>query len=259
MADTKISALTAVATPAGTDEFAVNQGGISKKMTLSQIDAFVLTSPVFAAGSASANSWPKLTAGSLLTTAEDGAIEFDGDVFYATSDPGNRGYIPVRHFIRADADRTLTSTTASQAIFNSPTNGRLTLEVGTYLIDGLIHITTMSGTSGNALLSLIGAGGATLGTQLVYVFGADVAAATANATSGSTILGTNTSPASAVSGGTATAVTFVVRGTFEVTVAGTIVPSLSLVTAASAVLKAGSYLMYERIGSGSVVSVGQWD
>jgi hypothetical protein len=40
MADTKISALTAVATPAGTDEFGVNQAGTSKKMTLDQVDGF---------------------------------------------------------------------------------------------------------------------------------------------------------------------------------------------------------------------------
>ena len=37
MADAKISALSAVTTPAGTDEFAVNQGGASKKVTLSQV------------------------------------------------------------------------------------------------------------------------------------------------------------------------------------------------------------------------------
>lgn len=37
MADTKISALTAVTTVATTDEFPVNQGGASKKMTLAQI------------------------------------------------------------------------------------------------------------------------------------------------------------------------------------------------------------------------------
>lgn len=37
MADTKISALAAVVTVATTDEFAVNQGGTSKKMTLAQI------------------------------------------------------------------------------------------------------------------------------------------------------------------------------------------------------------------------------
>jgi hypothetical protein len=37
MADTKVSALTAVTTPALTDEFPVNQGGTSKKVTLDQI------------------------------------------------------------------------------------------------------------------------------------------------------------------------------------------------------------------------------
>lgn len=40
MADSAISALTAVTTPAGTDEFAVNQGGASKKQTLTQINAY---------------------------------------------------------------------------------------------------------------------------------------------------------------------------------------------------------------------------
>jgi hypothetical protein len=37
MADTKVSALTAVTTPASTDELPVNQAGTSKKMTLAQL------------------------------------------------------------------------------------------------------------------------------------------------------------------------------------------------------------------------------
>jgi hypothetical protein len=41
VADTKISALTAVVTPATTDEFAVNQAGASKKMTLAQLETFL--------------------------------------------------------------------------------------------------------------------------------------------------------------------------------------------------------------------------
>lgn len=41
MADTKISALPAVSTPAGTDELVVNQGGTSKKVTLAQLDAYI--------------------------------------------------------------------------------------------------------------------------------------------------------------------------------------------------------------------------
>jgi len=39
MADTAISGLTAVVTPASTDQFAVNQGGTSKRVTLAQIMA----------------------------------------------------------------------------------------------------------------------------------------------------------------------------------------------------------------------------
>lgn len=39
MADTKISALPAVTTPASTDEFAVNQAGTTKKMTRAQVHA----------------------------------------------------------------------------------------------------------------------------------------------------------------------------------------------------------------------------
>jgi len=51
MADTKISDLTAVTTPAGTDEFAVNQAGTSKKMTLNQIQSFSFTGGDYAPGS----------------------------------------------------------------------------------------------------------------------------------------------------------------------------------------------------------------
>lgn len=46
MADTKISALTAVGTAAGTDEFPVNQGGVSKKETLDQVAAYARTGVV---------------------------------------------------------------------------------------------------------------------------------------------------------------------------------------------------------------------
>jgi len=42
MADTKISGLTAVTTPAGTDLFAVDQGGTSKSESLSQISAYAM-------------------------------------------------------------------------------------------------------------------------------------------------------------------------------------------------------------------------
>lgn len=42
MADTKISALSAVSASAGSDEYAVNQGGTSYKATLDQAGAYLL-------------------------------------------------------------------------------------------------------------------------------------------------------------------------------------------------------------------------
>jgi hypothetical protein len=259
MADTKISGLTASSAPAGTDEFAVSDGtATSKKMTLAQIDTFVTTAPAFAAGSGTAGSWPTLGSGTVLTAPIAGTIERDATNLYGCTDDGNRGIIPVKHFIRADATRTFTSTTASQAIFTSPANGRITLETGLYRVHGLLVFTGMSTTSGNLALSLIGAGTATVAAYLWHVIGQDIATATAGAVGGS-MSATAASPASAVTAGAAAALVLQPNGTFEVTGAGTMIPSITMVTASASVLSIGSYLMFERLGSTTVVSVGQWD
>src|SRR5262245_51249647 len=125
MADTKISALTAASAAAAANELAINEAGASKKVTAAQLKTFVNTANIFAAGSASANSWPKLTAGTLLTAPEDGAIEFDGDCMYGTTDADNRGVFRLRHLIRANVTRTLPNDTNLNPIFNSPANGSL--------------------------------------------------------------------------------------------------------------------------------------
>jgi hypothetical protein len=183
----------------------------------------------------------------------------DADALYGTTDAGNRGLIPTEHIIRADATRTFTSNTSQQAIFTTPANGTLTLETGTYLFEGLVAMDTMSGTSGNGKFSLIGAGTATLGSILWQAYGNDAAAeATGAAVGGSwhviaTETGTNISTAA-----TGTALCFLVKGTFEVTGAGTIIPSFAQTTTAAAVVKIGSYFKCNRIGSTSVTSVGEW-
>lgn len=258
MADSKISALTAVVTPAATDEYATNQGGVSKRTTLAQVMTFVNTASVWAAGTASAGSWPKFTPGTLLTTAEEGAIELDADCFYACTDAGNRGYIPVRHFCRADSTRTFTSNTSAQALFTSPAGGALTLETGTYLFEALLAFTGMSATSGNLSFNILGAGGATLAAILYQTVGSDRASGSAAAAVGGTWSVAAGSAASVATPATGTALCVHVKGTFEVSAAGTIIPSITLLTASAAVLSIGSHLTVERIGSQSAVSVGQW-
>jgi hypothetical protein len=265
MADTKISALTNIASGllAAGDKFPVADASdltASYHATAANIKTFVNTAPVYAAGSASASTWPTFTSGTLLTTAEDGAIELDADCFYGCTDAGNRGVIPIRHFIRCDSTRTLGNVGTEQAIFNSPTNGRITLETGCYLFEGMLYITSMSGTGGNAAIDPLGAGTATCGSWLYHACGIDATNPTTAATQTGTFSITQQTAASAVTAGTGTSVAIELRGTFEVTGAGTMIPGITLVTSiATAVVAIGSYMMFERIGSTSVVSVGQWD
>lgn len=208
MADTKVSALTAVTTPAGTSEIPVNEAGTSKKLTLDQASEF----------------------------AAHGA------------------------FIRQAADVTLTSSASQQKLFNATTNGRLTLATGTYLFDAQLSLTTMSATSGNAAFSVKGGGTATLADVLYHVVGADGNTATAATQTGSTTIATTgTSVASAVTAGTGTSAQMHIKGTFEVTGAGTVIPSITLVTANAAVLLAGSYFRCQRIGAAGLTSSGAWD
>lgn len=61
MADTRISALTAVATPAGEDEYATNQAGVSKRTTLDQIRAYPLKLISGNSGDANQNGAPSET------------------------------------------------------------------------------------------------------------------------------------------------------------------------------------------------------
>lgn len=268
MASTKISALTGVGTLAVGDKVPIADADdltVTKSATFTQIKALSNASPTFTGtvtlptggGTDAPLSFP---AGTLKATPADGDIEMDADALYACTDAGNRGNIPVEYIIRADATRTFTSNTSQQAIFTTPANGTLTLETGTYLFDGLIAMNTMSATSGNGKFSIIGAGTATLGAILWYAVGNDNAGAgtTGAAAGGSWHAVATQAAANIVTAGTGVALAFHVNGTFEVTGAGTIIPSFAQTTANAAVISIGSYLKFRRIGSTSVTSVGQW-
>lgn len=214
---------------------------------------------LLAAGSATAGSWPKMTAGTLQTTPDDGSIEMDGDVFYMTTDAGNRGVVSVEHIIRADSTRTFTSNTSDQVIFTTPANGRLTLETGCYLIEGMLAFTSMSATSGNLVFKLKGGGSATLAAIMVNTFGADIGAASIAGAMGMQWNTTGNSTTNAITAAGNASLLLRVYGTFEVSAGGTIQPSIALTTAAAAVLSIGSHLRVRRIGSQSMTSVGDWD
>lgn len=199
-----------------------------------------------------------IPAGALQTTPGDGDIEADANCLYGCTDAGNRGVIPVRHIIRADSTNTLTSSTTRQKLFASPSNGRITLEPGVYFFKMLIRLSSMSATSGNCSFDILGAGTATAGSWLWNWNAMDGVSAAIGAWS-SGIAVTAATPNPCATATTAAEILFEASGSFEVTGAGTLIPSVTLNTAAAAVVAIGSFFMCERYGSTSMASVGQWD
>ncbi len=157
--------------------------------------------------------------------------------------------IPSDIFIKLTANYTLTSTTSAQKLFNSSTNGAATLATGQYLFTCTLYIASMSATSGNGQFQLVGGGTATVSQILYNTIGSDsdtpLNAQSANRSASVASSG----PASVVSAGTGSGLVVTIHGTFNVTGAGTIIPSIALVTAAAAIVQAGSYFTCKRVGA----------
>ncbi len=163
--------------------------------------------------------------------------------------------------IYLNSDYTLTSTTSAQKLFNTTTNGRLTIgETGLYEFDGMIYLTGMSATSGNGAFDLLGAGTATLAGQLMHAVGIDNSTpTTAAAQGGNWAQDASAFTTNSVTAGTGTALGMELKGVFKVTATGTIIPSIALVTSAAATVQNGSWLRVKKLAPASVYSVGNWD
>lgn len=169
------------------------------------------------------------------------------------------GVVSLEHVMVLSGSYTLTDTVNEQKLFDGSTAGALTLPIGTYFFECLAVLTAMSGTSGNAAFDILGAGTATLGTVLYQTVGIDVTAVTGTgARSGSFSTAAQTA-ASMVGAAGGTALGFEHRGTFRVTAAGTIIPSVTLVTAGvTPAVAAGSYFRCFLAGAPAMTTVGAW-
>lgn len=162
-------------------------------------------------------------------------------------------------FVVLQSAYTLTSTTSSQKLFNSTTNGALTLTTGIYRYEALIQLTSMSATSGNASFSILGAGTATLARQVIHAVGTDnTTTSNPAAQNGTFTVAASVTTANMTSGGTGTALGVEISGIIDVTTAGTIIPSVALFTAAAAIASAGNYFRCYRIGPTATATLGNW-
>lgn len=256
MADTQISNLTAASTLTGTEEFPCSDGtATTKAATASQVKTFATTAPVFAAGSASANSWPKQTSGTLLTTPESGAMEYDGTSFYQTTGTG-RGIVMTPVFAAIQADFTLSAASGAQNCLTAATD-TLTLPGSTsYWMEGQYIINTGATTHTTAM----GFAGTATVTSFEYLATLWSAAANTISTTQST---THVSGvASKVLNATSTAVYTLIqfRGFVRINAGGTLIPQINFSAnpTGTNLMKVGSYIMFSPMGSNTIASIGPW-
>lgn len=155
-------------------------------------------------------------------------------------------------FQKLTADYVLTSTTALQKMF--PT-GAATVPRGLYEYVTNFYFTDLSAVSGNLGFTPLGAGSAVVAACQWWSIASDTSSGTGNATLSGRFGATSTAPASMATIGTGSTFQGQVRGTMEITTAGTIIPSVILQDAAAARVMAGSYFLMKRIGDSNLIGV----
>jgi hypothetical protein len=208
---------------------------------------------------AGTNTVPPLqfTSGTNLTTPLAGVVEYDGTVFYGDFAASARGALPSESLLVLNTAYTLTSQTAAQKLFNNTTNGTITLPVGNYQFECFYSLFSMSASSGSFGFAF---GGTATYTQRWWSIAqkgtATLATATATQSTFNTAANTTIATASVNTVGYA-----VIRGTLNITVAGTIIPQVSLGVAAAASVGVGSYFKISPTSgtSGATnITVGNW-
>jgi hypothetical protein len=195
-----------------------------------------------------------LTADTLVTGPAPGAFEYDGAAMYATPATSQRGLIATDQLVIQQTTHILTSQTAVQPLFNVTTNNQVTLTTGTFAFECFFSLSSMSATSGSFGFAL---GGAATLTQSWWADAQKGTATLATATTPQTTF--NTAANTALATASVNTVGYAkIGGTIVVSVAGTVIPQVSLGVAAAAVVGVGSYFRIRPLGSTSVVSVGNW-
>ena len=177
-----------------------------------------------------------LTSGSILTSATAGALEYDGSVGYFTNQTASRGVIQADQWIWQNATYTLTSTTAAQKLFNASANGALTIPAGKYLFQCVFALASLSSSSADISFGIGGTA-----TVTYYAFASATKAANTFASAASNVTYISNAATSIVPASTNTNAVVIVKGMIYVSVAGTVIPQVTLGAAAAAVVQPGSY------------------
>ena len=229
-------------------------GTANKDLTISDTAITAFDTIVPATGTATVAP-VTFASGTNLTTPVAGSVEYDGVVPYFTPSASSREVLLPEAYEMLSSSYTLTSQTAAQKLLNGTTNGTITVPVGTFEFECQFSLTSVSTTSGTFGFAL---GGTATFTQAWW----------SNAVLAPTSLGTPASPqmtyntaadTTLTTAGTAGEGEATINGVVRVTVAGTIIPQVSLTVAAAAVVGANSFCRFRPVGAAAVTNVGNWN
>lgn len=216
---------------------------------------------VLAAGTASAAPLG-FAAGTNLTTALAGALEYDGKVFYGTPQGTQRGIIPDAQFFRLESNLVGLNTTAVQSTFGVS----VTLSTSTvYAFEALYYLNKTAGATSHTVGVNFG-GSATLNSILYSYNGFDINAAIGSRITSTQVdillsnIATNTIVTGSIAN-TAANVVGLIKGIVSINGGGTFTPRYALSAAPGGAYStmANSYFLIYPIGaSGSNTSVGAW-
>lgn len=165
-------------------------------------------------------------------------------------------------FITLTSAYTLASGTAAQKLFNSTTNGALTVPTGSYFFECMFSLSSLAASSGT--YSFLFGGTATIADTLWQAHSVRTANALNIIVTGSNIqfLMSTSATSTAVGLVTASAATNAwsrIAGKMRVSGAGTLIPQIALsVSSTTAAVGVDSYFRIWNVGSSAVTNVGAW-
>lgn len=197
------------------------------------------------------------TSGTLKNLPVTGDMEMDGTgKLYFTHNDSERGVIPAYQFFKPNTAITLVSQTAAQPIFNTITNGAVTLKSATnYIFEMLLYITNMSSTSGTFGITF--GGSATL-TSIAWQTTGSKVNNIANTASHQNTFNVTNSNATLVTASAFTTGYMRVWGNVRINAGGTFIPQITLGIAAAATINPQSYFRIATLSASSVDYIGNW-
>ena len=214
------------------------------------------------AGTATASTAPlKFTTGTNLTAIEAGAIEYDGDAFYASRNASFRGAILPSIYTSGNSPGTGSTIAANSPIVLFPTGSNtITLPVGTYIFEVVFRCTTTATVANILNFSIISGNGTAAGTSSFQSIGTLVANGAATA-----VFTDNTSASvfypCQVTTSAASNRTLYIKGTLRITTAGTLIPSIQFSgNAGTLTTNQDNYIIIQPVSTNNsaATSVGGW-